>query len=75
MAQRLFTEAADFYQERQRPSDEPYEDAAGVLLGHRWTILKTGSEALPELGHVIRLVPAEGPEAHARSLAIRLSEP
>jgi histidinol dehydrogenase len=63
------------YHERQRPSDETCEDAAGVLLGHRWTILKTGSVALPEPGHAIRLARAEGLEAHARSLAIRLNEP
>ena len=74
--QLLFTEAADLYHERQRPSDETYEDAAGVLLGHRWKILKTGSEALPELGrHAIRLARPESLEAHASSLAIRLNEP
>ncbi|MGH6873617.1 MAG: histidinol dehydrogenase [Aestuariivirgaceae bacterium] len=42
----------------------------------RTSILKTGSEALPELGrHAIRLARAEGLEAHARSIAIRLNQP
>jgi histidinol dehydrogenase len=42
----------------------------------RTSILKTRSEALPELGcHAIGLARAEGLEAHARSIAIRLNEP
>jgi histidinol dehydrogenase len=42
----------------------------------RTSILKTGSEALAKLGrHAIRLARAEGLEAHARSIAIRLNEP
>jgi len=42
----------------------------------RTSILKTGSDALPELGrHAITLARAEGLEGHARSIAIRLNEP
>jgi histidinol dehydrogenase len=54
-----------------------FSSGLGVLdFMKRTSILKTGSDALPELGrHAIRLARAEGLEAHARSIAIRLNEP
>jgi histidinol dehydrogenase len=42
----------------------------------RTSLLRTGSDALQKLGpHAVRLARAEGLEAHARSIAIRLNEP
>jgi histidinol dehydrogenase len=42
----------------------------------RTSLLRTGSDALRKLGpHAIMLARAEGLEAHARSIAIRLNEP
>jgi histidinol dehydrogenase len=54
-----------------------FSSGLGVLdFIKRRSILKTRSEALPELGcHAIRLARAEGLEAHSRSIAIRLNEP
>jgi histidinol dehydrogenase len=54
-----------------------FSSGLGVLdFMKRTSILKTGSDALRALGlHAIRLARAEGLEAHARSIAIRLNEP
>jgi histidinol dehydrogenase len=54
-----------------------FSSGLGVLdFIKRTSILKTRSEALPELGcPAIRLARAEGLEAHARSIAMRLNEP
>jgi histidinol dehydrogenase len=91
MAQWPFTESADFEASGpevigdlfSRPKhmlptgrSACFSSGLGVLDMKRTSIQKTGSEAVPELGrHGIKLAPAEGLEAHARSVAVRLNEP
>jgi histidinol dehydrogenase len=77
-----YTEAFDGHRleaDHVLPTDRSarFSSGLGVLdFIKRTSILKTRSEALPVPGcHAIRVARAEGLEAHARSIAIRLNEP